>query len=76
MSGNLTSLLKQNQEVYHTWYSLFIENIQMLTMKTNKWHKTDNLPAIDDVVLFTMSERGYGKNNMTWKPVRIVSVDC
>ena len=75
MSGNLVSLLKQNREVYHTWYTLFIENIHMLTMKANKWNKTDKLPAVDDVVLFTMTDGGVGKNEMTWKLGNIVSTE-
>ena len=75
MSGNLVSLLKQNREVYHTWYTLFIENIHMLTMKANKWNKTDKLPAVGDVVLFTMTDGGVGKNEMIWKLGKIVSTE-
>ena len=67
-------ILERNREIYQTWYQLFIDNINMLTVKPNKWNENSPLPEVDDVVLFTFNDSGYGATTKVWKLGTVVSV--
>ena len=46
----------------------------MLTVKPNKWNENSPLPEVEDVVLFTFNDSGYGATSKIWKLGTVVSV--
>jgi len=68
-------VLEKVREVYGYWFQMFIDNIHMLTLKPDKFRKSDEPPKIDDIVLFTMSESGYTKSGVVWKLGKVLKVE-
>ena len=73
MSNNLSRLLDRNRKLYHTWYQLFIDEIQDLNLHPPKWRTSSRLPKEGDTLLFIMNDSSYHKNERQWKLGRVVS---
>ena len=65
-------ILENNKAIFHEWLQLYIDNIHNLTVKPSKWSVNTRKPCVDGIVLFTLNDSGYGKDNITWKLGRIV----
>ena len=48
-------LLRRNQQIISTWYSLFLDRLHYLIPRPSKWQKTD-VVNIGDTVMFLYSE--------------------
>ena len=73
VSSNLTALFERNIESCIV-SGIFIENIQTLDLRPNKWLKNSRLPIIDDIVLFVFNDSEYGKEGMDWRLGKITAV--
>ena len=69
---HLARMLERNREVYHTWYTMFIENIHELMVKPDKWDKSGVQPKEEDIVMFVFNDSGYSKESTTWKLGRVI----
>ena len=58
---------RRNRAIYAAWYSIFMNNINEFMVKPDKFHQSSKLPIMGDVVLFTLSDSGYGKSELIWK---------
>ena len=65
--ANPTRLLEHNRQMYHVWYELFIDNLHLIALKPNKWHKNSRQPEEGDIIMFIHSDAGYQKKNFVWK---------
>ena len=73
MSNNLSRLLDRNRKLYHTWYQLFIDEIQDLNLHPPKWCTSSRLPKEGDILLFVMNDQSYHKSENQWKLGRAIS---
>ena len=69
---HLGRMLERNWEIYHTWYTIFIDNIHELMVKPDKWDKSGMQPKEEDIVMFVFNDSGYSKESKTWKLGRVV----
>lgn len=69
MNPNLTQILERNREICSQWFSIFMDNIHMLTFKPNKWNKSTDLPNIENVGLFVFDD---SKSDILWKLIWII----
>ena len=69
---HLGRMLERNREIYHTWYTIFIDNIHELMVKPDKWDKSGVQPKEEDVVMFVFNDSGYSKESKTWKLGRVL----
>ena len=53
---NLSKLLERNRKLYQTWYQLFIDEIQELNLRPQKWCTSSRLPVVGDLLMFVMSD--------------------
>ena len=74
MTSNLTSLLEKNRKIYQVWYQTFMDHIHLLARKPDKWNNTDRPPAEGDILMFILTDGGYGKKDLKWKLGRAVEV--
>ena len=75
MSANLTNLLTRNQQIYDTWYQMYIDSIHLFALRPSLWPHTDKLPEIGDVVVFVHKEDVLvGKKGADWKLAKVVQV--
>ena len=70
-SPKVQRIMENNRAIYHEWLQLYIDNIHNLTVKPSKWSVNTRKPCVDDIVLFTLNDSGYGKENITWKLGRV-----
>ena len=71
---HLGRMMERNREIYHTWYTLFIENIHELMVKPDKWDRSGAQPREEDIVMFVFNDSGYSKESTTWKLGRVVKI--
>jgi len=69
---HLGRMMERNREIYHTWYTLFVENIHELMVKPDKWDKSGVQPREEDIVMFVFNDSGYSKESTTWKLGRVI----
>ena len=62
-----TSREESHRAIFHEWLQLYIDSIYKLTMKPSKWNVNTGKPCVNDVVLFTLNDSGYGKDKIMWK---------
>ena len=67
MPSNLSKILERNRHLYHTWYQLFIDEIQDLNLRPLKWCTSSRLPMQGDTVFFVLNDPSYQKNDHQWK---------
>ena len=76
MSANLTNLLNRNQQIYDTWYQMYIDSIHLFALRPSLWPHTDKLPEIGDVVIFVHKEDALaGRQGADWKLARLTQVE-
>ena len=76
MSANLTNLLNRNQQIYDTWYQMYIDSIHLFALRPSLWPHTDKLPEIGDVVIFVHKEDALaGRQGADWKLARVTQVE-
>ena len=56
MSQDLRKILDRNRETYFYWYQFFIQNIHLLTLKSDKWLFDSRKPIVGDSGLFTFND--------------------
>ena len=71
-SPKFQRIMENNRAIYQEWLQLYIDNIHNLTVKPSKWSVNTRKPCVDDIVLFTLNDSGYGKENITWKLGRVI----
>ena len=55
-----------------SWYQLFIDEIQDLNLRPQKWCTPSRLPKEGDTLMFVMSESSYHKSGRQWKLGRAI----
>ena len=63
--ADLEHLMRKNEAILNTWYSIFTQRLHHLIPRPEKWGKTDPI-KIGDVVLFLFSETP-GLKSDQWK---------
>ena len=66
-------LLRVNQQIQNTWYTIFLERLHHLIPKPPKWNKTD-VPQKGDIVLFVETDGLKAKESCKWKLAKVVDV--
>ena len=76
MSANLTNLLARNQQIYDTWYQMYIDSIHLFALRPSLWPHTDKFPEVGDVVIFVHKEDVLaGRKGAEWKLAKVVQVE-
>ena len=74
VTPNLSKLLDRNRQLYHTWYQLFIDEIQDLNLRPRKWCTSSRPPVVGDTLIFVMNDSSYTKSDRQWKLGRAIEV--
>jgi hypothetical protein len=74
MTSDLTKLLEKNRKIYQVWYQTFMDHIHLLARKPDKWNNTDRPPVEGDILMFILTDGGYGKKDLKWKLGKAVEV--
>ena len=70
-----TEILNRNREITSFWYQEFLDNIHMLMLKPKKFLVNSTPPKVDSIVLFTLLDGLYSKQETCWKLGKVTEVE-
>jgi len=70
-----TEILDRNKEITAFWYQEFLDNIHMLMLKPSKFLVSSDPPTEHSIVLFTLLDGLYSKEQIVWKLGKVIEVD-
>ena len=70
-----TEILDRNREITAFWYQEFLDNIHMLMLKPNKFLSSSAPPTVNSIVLFTLLDGLYSKQETCWKLGKVLEVE-